>query len=185
MPAAVAVLRVHWSNQREAGEDGCEGRESHGCPDERGLAGMSIAGERSARAVRPERDGYGTESPFYRVVARAKLRRSNIAGPSFNGRTPDLGKASRYGGPPLLWLTEHENAACGIPRPSATAQFGHRYFRNPCREPVNPGDTRKKIHCPSAFRVRTLASANSGQLYNEWCKRKRNRRSAERAVQTG
>jgi len=89
--AAVSMLRVRWSNQREAGEDGCEGRESHGCPNEPGLAGMSIAGERSARAVRPERDGYGTESPFYRVLARAKLRRSNIAGPSSNRRTPDFG----------------------------------------------------------------------------------------------
>jgi len=32
--AAVSMLGVRWSNQREAGEDGCEGRESHGCPDE-------------------------------------------------------------------------------------------------------------------------------------------------------
>ena len=144
MPAAVAVLRVHWSNQREAGEDGCEGRESHGCPDERGLAGMSIAGERSARAVRPERDGYGTESPFYRVVARAKLRRSNIAGPSFNGRTPDLGKASRYGGPPLLWLTEHENAACGIPRPSATGTVWAQVFPQPLSRTGQPRGHQKK-----------------------------------------
>src|SRR3989442_11534294 len=38
----------------------------------------------------------GTEGPFYRVLGDAKLRRSNIAGPSSNGRTPDFG--SGYGG---------------------------------------------------------------------------------------
>ena len=38
----------------------------------------------------------GQKSPFYRVLAHAKLRRSNITGPSSNGRTPDFG--SGYGG---------------------------------------------------------------------------------------
>ncbi len=51
---------------------------------------------RCGEAVRRERYRTETEGPFYRVPVDAKLRRSNIAGPSSNGRTPDFG--SGYGG---------------------------------------------------------------------------------------
>src|SRR3989442_6843478 len=50
----------------------------------------------------------GTEGPFYRVLGDAKLRRSNTAGPSSNGRTPDFGFNGPRARGPFRWFPEHE-----------------------------------------------------------------------------